>query len=502
MRADCTLAPVTHAFGGSKLRVGDMLKKAGGPPLPLVAAMRGVEDKLPLWACEDGCDFIRGTRLMNVTLKPKDIAISTVATSCLLSMWRVIDPVLIQPDLCKAAKYTVPLIDLPDCLPKFRDSAVALLSRMTDFSNTVLLDSIQSVWQEWNFQDRSIFQLKWIETIVNSGILLGLGPQRQLLIECSGLGGAPIFDSFQGDLFLKCMSTTPVYGPSLAHLDVYADNPKYRRSTSIGRTAQIHDFHMLHVAAWPTGVKAWTRILSLMNLPDMPEAQTDKILTQASVLAATGKKLPAHLRDAHPGFELGLRLILDFLLPVPLRTYLTNVLSPIVSEDSGWLMASADPSIRDAIRELHIIGHSAGSFTAMVMSDILQDPISLGLFLGVSPCPAGCLKHTIRSAKSICTMYWKMNFVYGDRQRKMWHSSMTMASRSPSFQATPYGWENETTAMGTSFSLALGQVCFRFPRSSMSLALFRCLKNKKPHCASCPGALIACRTRPNTCFRP
>ena len=64
-------------------------------------------------------DFIRGTQLMNVTLKPKDIAISTVATSCLLSMWRVIDPFLIQPDLCKAAKYEVPLIDLPDCLPKF-----------------------------------------------------------------------------------------------------------------------------------------------------------------------------------------------------------------------------------------------------------------------------------------------------------------------------------------------------------------------------------------------
>ena len=107
VREDCTLAPVTHAFGGSKLRVGDMLKKAGGPPLPLVAAMRGVENKLPLWACDDGCDFIRGTRLMNVTLKPQDLAISNGATSCLLSMWRVIDPVFIQPDLCKAAKYTV-----------------------------------------------------------------------------------------------------------------------------------------------------------------------------------------------------------------------------------------------------------------------------------------------------------------------------------------------------------------------------------------------------------
>ena len=374
VRTDCTLAPVTHAFGGSKLKVGDMLKKAGGPPLPLVAAMRGVEDKLPLWACEEGCDFIRGTRLINATLTPNDIALSTAATSCLSSMWRVIDPVLIQPELCQAAKYIVPLIDLPDCLPNFRDSAIDLLAMMADVSNTVLIDSIQSVWQEWNSQDRSIFQRKWIDTIVKSGVLMGLGPQRDLLIECSGLGGAPIFDSIQGDLFLKCMSSTPVYGPTLAHLDVYADDQRYRHSTSIGRTAQIHDFHMLHVAAWPTGVHAWTRILSLMELPEMSETHADKLLTQASVLAATGQRLPAHLRDAHPGFELGLRVILDCLLPVPLRTYLTEVLSPTVAEESGWLMASADPSIRDATRKLHVIGHSAGSFTAMVISNILQDP--------------------------------------------------------------------------------------------------------------------------------
>ena len=53
----------------------------------------------------------------------------------------------------------------------------------------MLLDSIQSVWQEWGFQDRNTFQLKWIDTVVKSGILLGLDPKRQLLIECSGLGG-------------------------------------------------------------------------------------------------------------------------------------------------------------------------------------------------------------------------------------------------------------------------------------------------------------------------
>ena len=106
-------------------------------------------------------------------------------------------------------------------------------------------------------------------------------------------------------------------------------------------------------------------------------------------------------------------------------------------------MTFADPSIRDANRELHIIGHSAGSFIAMVLSDILQDP-KFGPFLGallqlLSPCPADCLRRTIRNAQSICTMYWKMNFVYDDRQRMIWHCSMTMASRSLLFRAMPYG---------------------------------------------------------------
>ena len=165
VREDCVLAPVTHAFGGSKMRVGNKLQQAGGPPLPLVAAMRGVDDKLPFWACEDGCDFIRGTRLMNVTLKPQDIALSSLATYCLLSLWKVIFPTLLQPALFSSAQYTAPLIDLPDCLPKLGDSAYVLLSRVTSLSSSVLLDSIQSVWKEWGTPERNTFQIQWIATI-------------------------------------------------------------------------------------------------------------------------------------------------------------------------------------------------------------------------------------------------------------------------------------------------------------------------------------------------
>ena len=287
---------------------------------------------------------------------------------------------------------------------------------------------------------------------------MGLGPRRDLLIECSGLGGAPIFDSIQGDLFLKCMSSTPVYGPSLAHLDVYADDQRYRHSTSIGRTAQIHDFHMLHVAAWPTGVQAWTRILSLMELPEMSEAHTDKLLTQASVLAATGQRLPAHLRDAHPGFELGLRIILDCLLPVPLRTYLTEVLSPTVAEESGWLMASTDPSIRDATRKLHIIGHSAGSFTAMVISNLLQDPKFTPFF--------GCTRATaVAMPSKLFETHYTQRKVHLyhvlDDELCVWRPSQADVEQLnhhgielPEFLAMPSGWVKKIIVTATWFSLA------------------------------------------------
>ena len=53
-------------------------------------------------------------------------------------------------------------------------------------------------------------------------------------------------------------------------------------------------------------------------------------------------------------------------------------------------MASAAPLIRDATRELHVIGHSAGSFSAMVISDILQDP-KFGPFVGCTRATAVAL---------------------------------------------------------------------------------------------------------------
>ena len=70
------LAPVTHAYGGSKSRVGKaFMDKQNNPPLPLMAALRGANGLLPLWACAEGCDFVRGNRATNQTLTSDTMAL-------------------------------------------------------------------------------------------------------------------------------------------------------------------------------------------------------------------------------------------------------------------------------------------------------------------------------------------------------------------------------------------------------------------------------------------
>ena len=62
------MAPITHTYGGSKTRVGKALRiKGGAAVMPLLMTFCGGDSKLPLWAYPEGCDFIRGSRLINQT---------------------------------------------------------------------------------------------------------------------------------------------------------------------------------------------------------------------------------------------------------------------------------------------------------------------------------------------------------------------------------------------------------------------------------------------------
>ena len=124
------------------------------------------------------------------------------------------------------------------------------------------------------------------------------------------------------------------------------------------------------------------------------------------------------MRDAHPGFTLGLRLILECLLPVPLRIYSIDVLFPIVGLDTGWLMASAAPSTCNATRELYVIGHSAGSFSAMVISELLKElqfsPFYQCTRATAVALPLSSSRHIMYKGRSICATYWKTSCACGD----------------------------------------------------------------------------------------
>ena len=138
------------------------------------------------------------------------------------------------------------------------------------------------------------------------------------------------FSKCQSDLTIQCVPSAPCYGASLAHLDVYNQNPKLRNTSSIGRTAQIHDYHMLHVAAWPAGVCAWLRILCQFGLPGIKAAEANYIMTQACLAAAIGRKKPAHLREPHPGYVNSMKILMLRLHPVPLQHFAVKALLPLL----------------------------------------------------------------------------------------------------------------------------------------------------------------------------
>ena len=120
---------------------------------------------------------------------------------------------------------------------------------------------------------------------------------------------------------------------------MYNQNPKLRNTSSIGRTAQIHDYHMLHVAAWPTGVCAWSHILCAFGLPSIKAAEANYIMTQACLAAAIGRKKPAHLREPHPGYVNFMKILMLCLHPVPLQQFAVRVLLPLQQSIIGRLLA-------------------------------------------------------------------------------------------------------------------------------------------------------------------
>ena len=216
-------------------------------------------------------------------------------------------------------------------------------------------------------QKRS-FHGRWCYTVATSSLLITEQLKSPIRVEFSGLGGSHVLEEpFVADLFVKCMPSAPCYGPSLAYVDRKETDTMW--ATSIGRTAQTHEYHMLHEAAWPFGVFAWQRILCQWDQSVLPALEPGLLMTRACSLAAMGSKCPAHQREPHPGYQNALRLFMMALQPAPMVHYVKQLLIPACPSPTGEIAWPFGLELHVEV-EVHAIGHSAGSYGAMVLAAV------------------------------------------------------------------------------------------------------------------------------------
>ena len=114
----------------------------------------------------------------------------------------------------------------------------------------------------------------------------------------------------------------------------------------------------------------WQRTLCQWDQEVLPALEPGLLMTRACSLAAMGSKYPAHQREPHPGHQNALRLFMMTLQPASLVHYVQHLLIPACPSPTG---ETAWPFGLDVEVEVHAIGHSAGSYGAMVLAAVLEE---------------------------------------------------------------------------------------------------------------------------------
>ena len=117
--------------------------------------------------------------------------------------------------------------------------------------------------------------------------------------------------------------------------------------------------HMLHEAAW-------------RNQSTLPALEPGVLMTRACTLAAMGSKCPAHQRDPYPGYMNAMRLFMMALQPVQAH-YVKHVLISACPGPTGDVARPFGLELTVSV-DVHAVGHSAGSYGAMALAAVLEEP--------------------------------------------------------------------------------------------------------------------------------
>ena len=352
-----SLPPVVHAFHGNKAALGSKLEKWYDVGLqPLAVALIGTEKAPPLWTHPMGCDFVRGTRIVAKSHVAQERMLTKLQVPLLQCLWTPLgtpnnqngqmpwpsNAITVKVLCGQQASLQLPTQTIQPMLQALRQKVGLDPSKAEPGVNDILASHSNPQYFQWQrtIMDHAAWQLNPTDT-------------GYLEVQCTGLGGAELDSDW--DVLVACRKEAHVYGPSLSKQD---DWPA--RSGTVAGSAHTQEYLLLHVAMLPIGLHAWGHVL---GVPGIPQIQA-QIASRAKRILELCPILPAHRKLPWPGYKQGMRLFIKLLTAHPLVGVCRppEIAPADLLKSAGYMTGS-----------IYIRGHSAGSYSGMVLERILAE---------------------------------------------------------------------------------------------------------------------------------
>ena len=176
-------------------------------------------------------------------------------------------------------------------------------------------------------------------------------PDRPLTVHCSGLGGGLLSPDYEYGIFFQNHAQMKVYGPSLAMTDDWE-----QRITQLGLTKTTHEYAIYQLFSTALGWSAWKAFL-----PDR-FANHKLLITRAIRLLTAATIRPAHAKPPHPTWVTAVRQTFQCYHPQGKLLLLQACFPQYVTVP-----------VSEGIREVDILGFSAGSYTGLAIHEVLNE---------------------------------------------------------------------------------------------------------------------------------